>query len=167
MTSLRQKIQSVRALILDVDGVFTDGSFYLDAHGKEIKRFHTQDGVGLKQLEKAGITLAIISGRKSEAVSHRMTELGIQQVYQGIKNKLDAYGDFLSKTQFNDSQIAYMGDDLPDLPLILRAGIGIAPANAVSEIKQQADWITAQKGGHGAIREACDFMLSVKAHEKN
>lgn len=157
---ISEKAKEIRALVLDVDGVFTDGTFYLAPNGDELKCFHTQDGVGLKQLQKIGIIIAIITGRKSETVSHRMRELGIDHIYQGIKNKMEAYTQFATAQNLKDSQIAYMGDDLPDLPLIECVGLGIAPANAVAAVKAKATWVTQRRGGDAAIREVCDFIVA-------
>ncbi len=159
---ISHKVKNIRAFLLDVDGVFTDGSFYLTANADEIKQFHTHDGLGLKRLQKMGLLIGIISGRSSESVTHRMKELDITEVYQGISDKMVTYEKFIKAHQLVDSQVAYMGDDLPDLALIKRVGLGIAPANAVSEVKQQADWVTMQGGGHGAIREVCDFIVSIQ-----
>ena len=156
------KAAKIKALFLDVDGVLTDGSFYLGSDGQEIKRFHTHDGFGIKALQKSGVTIAIISGRKSSSVEHRMHELGIQEVYQGIGSKITIYKQLLKSLKLNDSQVAYMGDDLPDLDLIKQAGFSIAPANAVYTIKQNADWVTEKNGGQGAVREVCDFILRIQ-----
>ena len=163
---IHQKASRIRALILDVDGVFTDGSFYLTEQGNEIKKFHTHDGVGIKALQAINITIAIISGRSSSAVTHRMQELGITHVYQGVKTKLEIFLPLLKSLALTPAEVAYMGDDLPDLPLIQRAGLGIAPHNATLPVKQHADWVTLKKGGDGAIREVCDFLLRVKTAQQ-
>lgn len=153
------KAQAITTLCLDVDGVLTDGSFLLGADGQEMKKFHTQDGLGLKLLQKQGVKIAIISSRASQTVALRMQELGITQVYQGVQRKMDAFNQLLQQLSLEPQQIAYMGDDLPDLECIERAGLGIAPANAVTLIRQRADWITTRCGGDAAVREVCDFIL--------
>jgi 3-deoxy-D-manno-octulosonate 8-phosphate phosphatase (KDO 8-P phosphatase) len=163
--TLKNKIKSIKLLILDVDGVLTDGTFYLSTDGVELKGFHTQDGLGIKQLQKAGITVAIISSRSSKAVDIRMEELGVTHVYQGIVSKLSAYNELVTKLQLTPDQIAYMGDDLPDLPVMEQVGISIAPANAVSVVKKQADWKTMRAGGQAAVREVSDMMLLIRNTE--
>lgn len=160
--TLIQKAQNIRAFFLDVDGVLTDGSFYLTPQGDELKRFHTHDGLGLQRLQEDNIQIAIISGRKSDAVTHRMRELNIQDVYQDVASKLTVYKTLQQKLNLTDEAIAYMGDDLPDLPLLERAGFSIAPANAVFSVRQKVDWVTQRKGGHAAVREACEFILLAK-----
>ncbi|OGO93077.1 MAG: hypothetical protein A3F41_04280 [Coxiella sp. RIFCSPHIGHO2_12_FULL_44_14] len=161
--TLLQKAQNIRAFFLDVDGVLTDGGFYLTPQGDELKRFHTHDGLGLKQLQQHQIHIAVISGRNSKTVTHRMRELNIPHVYQGISSKLTAYQQLLRELQLTDDVIAYMGDDLPDLPVLTRVGFSIAPANAVASVKQQVDWVTHRDGGNAAVREACEFILFAKS----
>jgi 3-deoxy-D-manno-octulosonate 8-phosphate phosphatase (KDO 8-P phosphatase) len=159
---LTKKAKALKALFLDVDGVLTDGTFFLTPDGQEIKRFNTQDGFGMKQLQKHGVMIAIISGRKSKTVDHRMKELDVGYVFQGIDSKINIYKQLQTKLSLKDNQIAYMGDDLPDLRLIEQAGFGIAPNNAVIRIKTAADWVTTHNGGFGAVREVCDFILNAQ-----
>lgn len=164
---ISKKILSVKALVLDVDGVLTDGGIYLDANGEEIKRFFVQDGLGIKRLQARGIVVAVISGRSSKAVTHRMQELGISHLYQNIETKLDAYQKFKNQLRLEDKEIAYMGDDYPDLPLLLQVGLSIAPENATTEVKRHVHWITNRNGGNGAVREVTDFMLQTLMQSKD
>ena len=161
--SLSKKIQPIRAFFLDVDGVFTDGGLYFDHNGECIKRFSVLDGYGIEQLHRAGITTAVISGRDMAATRHRLAALGIMHLHMGVKNKLLIYQQLQSALCLANEQIAYMGDDIPDLAAMQQAGLQIAPNNAVAAIKNQADYITALTGGHGAVREACDLILSTQA----
>lgn len=152
--------QPIKLLILDVDGVLTDGTFWLSSTGEELKRFHTHDGVGIKRLQNAGITIAIISGRVSAAVTARMAELNVTHVYQGCHDKLSVFNHLTDQLHINPQQVAYMGDDLPDLAVMNQVGLPIAVANACAEVKAIARWQTVQHGGMGAVREACDRLLA-------
>lgn len=160
------KAKQLRALFLDVDGVLTDGSFYLSPSGEETKRFHVHDGLGLQRLQQQGIQIAIISGRTSAAVTHRMRELNITHVYQGITSKLVIYTTLREQFKLTDAEIGYMGDDLPDLPPLEQAGLSIAPANALPLIQQKVNWVTKRCGGNAAVREVCDTILLAQQHEK-
>lgn len=144
----------------DVDGVFTDGRFYLSDEGVESKAFNTQDGYGIRQLLDAGITIAVISGRQSQAVTRRMAELGVQHVIQGCKDKVAAFDQLIDQLGITTSQAAFAGDDLPDLPLLRHAGFSIAVANAMPAVKAECDMVTTASGGAGAVREICEFVLS-------
>ena len=150
---------AVELLVLDVDGVLTDGGIMLDAEGREIKRFSALDGAGLKYWQRAGGQVAIISGRDSPAVAARAAELGVTAVYQNAKRKLPAYEAVLGRLGMTDARTAVMGDDLPDLPLLRRAGLALAPANAVEEVRAAAHYVTASRGGEGAVREAVEMLL--------
>lgn len=161
---LLAKARQIKALFLDVDGVMTDGSFWLTPKGEEIKQFHTQDGVGLKALQQQGIIIAILSGRNSETVAHRMRELDIQHVHQGLTTKLTTYQQLRAQLQLQDHEIAYMGDDLPDLPVLTQVGFSIAPANAAHAVQAQVDWVTQRAGGAAAVREVCDLILQAQQH---
>ncbi len=149
----------IELLILDVDGVLTDGRIMLDADGRELKCFHVLDGAGMKYWQRAGKRLAIISGRSAPAVTHRAAEIGVSLVKLGEKEKLPAYESVLAELKMTDGQTAVMGDDLMDLPLMRRCGFPIAPANAVSEVRQTAALITDARGGEGAVREAIEYIL--------
>lgn len=157
--ALRDRAKDVRMLILDVDGVLTDGSIILDNNGNELKSFHVRDGHGIKMLQKVGIEIAIITGRKSEVVERRATELGIQHVYQGALNKALAFADLAEKTGIPASAVACVGDDIVDIPLLCRAALPVAVADATEETKAVAAYITKACGGRGAVREVCDLIL--------
>jgi 3-deoxy-D-manno-octulosonate 8-phosphate phosphatase (KDO 8-P phosphatase) len=146
-------------LILDVDGVLTNGTIIYTQDGGESKGFNTQDGFGLRILQDAGIEVGLITARISEAVTRRAADLKLKHVFQGSVNKEDAFQKILKKTNLSPLQTAYMGDDWLDLPLLCKVGLAIAPANAVYEVKQRAHYVTSRSGGSGAVREACDLIL--------
>ena len=152
-------LEKIELLLLDVDGVLTDGKVILDADGRETKVFHVLDGAGIKYWRRVGKEVAIISGRQSQAVLHRADELGISIVKQSAKEKLPVYQSILSDLNLTDEQVAVMGDDLTDLPLLRRCGFSIAPANAVEEVRKMVDLITNATGGNGAVREAVEYIL--------
>lgn len=151
--------RQVRLLILDVDGVLTDGGLHFDNRGEEYKTFNSLDGHGIRMLLDSGIEVAVITGRESEIVRNRMTELGVRHVYQGCANKLDAFTALLRETGFEPGQVAYVGDDLPDLPILRRVGFSIAVQNAHAFVQQCCDWVTSRRGGNGAVREVTDRIL--------
>jgi 3-deoxy-D-manno-octulosonate 8-phosphate phosphatase (KDO 8-P phosphatase) len=153
----------VRLAVFDVDGVLTDGRLYYGAGGEELKVFHVHDGFGLKRLQAAGVILAIISGRDSAAVTRRMQDLGVEHVFQGDEHKLPIFERLLKQLRLTPEQCACVGDDLPDLPLLQRAGLAVAVANARPAIKQVAHHVTVARGGHGAAREVCDLILAAQA----
>lgn len=157
-----KKINTIRLLILDVDGVLTDGRIWLSPTGEEYKNFHVHDGLGIKLLQNSGIPVAIISSRKSNALDARVRELGIAYCYTGQTDKLEAFKSLLNTLQLEPDQIAYIGDDLPDLPIMKQVGLAIAVPNAVDEIKAIAAWITSKPGGEGAVREVCDTILALR-----
>lgn len=161
-TQLITRAKNIRALVLDVDGVLTDGRLYFSSEGDSMHAFHVHDGVGIHSLQNHGVVIAVISGRSSAAVSRRMSELSVTAVHQGVADKLAVYGALLAAWHFDDAEVAYMGDDLPDLALMQRAGFSIAPSNAVNSVKAAADWVTSKAGGEGAVREACDFICYAK-----
>ncbi len=154
----------IKLLILDVDGVMTDGRVILDARGEEIKRFHVRDGYGLMRLLDAGIDVVIITGRKSKAVEYRARELGIQEVYQGVKEKEFLCREVIERKNLIKEQVCCMGDDLPDISMFSQVGISIAVADAAAEVRNAARYVTQRKGGKGAVREVCEWIL--KAQEK-
>jgi len=159
---LNLRAQKIKLAIFDVDGVLTDGQIYISNEGIESKMFNVQDGLGLKLLQKCGIQIAIISGLESKAVSMRLQNLGVTHIYQGIKDKLAVYEELLKKTNMVNEQVAYLGDDLLDLPLMRRVGVAVAVANARSIVKETAHWCTETKGGYGAVREFCDWLLQAQ-----
>ena len=150
----------VKLVAFDVDGVFTDGRFYLSDDGIESKAFNTQDGFGIRQLQKAGISVAIISGRKSGAVEKRMAELGVEHVYLACTDKLATFDELAGKLGISAAETVFVGDDIPDLPLLSKVGYSIAVANAVAAVREFCDYTTVAAGGHGAVREVCELVLS-------
>ncbi len=164
--SIREKAKKIKLLILDVDGVMTDGSIILDNKGNEYKRFHVRDGHGIKMIGRAGITIAIITGRRSKVVEVRAKELGITEVYQKIFKKSVVYEKLLKKYKCKDANVAFMGDDVVDQELLKRAGLSAAPADAEEEAKKLADLVTKRNGGRGAVREFTDLILRSSVHWK-
>ena len=160
MSDVNQKLAAVRLVAFDVDGVFTDGRFYLSDDGIESKAFHTQDGFGIRQLLDANISVAVISGRSSGAVDRRMSELGVQHVVQGCKDKVAALDKISRTLGVERLECAYVGDDIPDLPLLNHVGFSIAVANAVPKLLAQCDITTSAPGGSGAVRVVCELLLA-------
>ena len=154
--------RAVRLMVLDVDGVLTDGGLYYDESGCVMKRFNVQDGLGIVLLKRVGIEVAIITGRNSGVVSHRAADLGVAHVYQGVGNKREVAGKLLAKLGLDWSELAFMGDDLIDLPAMALCGLAIAPANARPIVKERVHAITEASGGHGAVREAIEFILNAQ-----
>ena len=146
-------------LVMDVDGVLTDGRIIMDSHGIETKNFDVQDGMGIFFLKKCGIRTAIISARESGVVAHRASDLKIDKVYVGVYPKISAYESLLKEYNLKDDEVCFIGDDLADIIVMRRAGVAIAVANAVVEVKQIAHYVTLTKGGHGAVREAIELIL--------
>ncbi len=159
---LLDKIKKLKLIILDVDGVLTDGRLFFDNEGREYKCFHARDGHGIKLLQRTGVTVAVISGRKSSAVAMRMRNLSIEHVYQGHENKISAFNEILQKTQLEADQVAHMGDDLLDLPIMKRAGVSFAVNDANFVVKDYADLCTQLDGGLGAVREVCDLIMQAQ-----
>jgi 3-deoxy-D-manno-octulosonate 8-phosphate phosphatase (KDO 8-P phosphatase) len=151
--------KAIELLVLDVDGVLTDGGLIIHSDGSESKQFHTLDGHGIRLWQRAGGKVALVSGRTSEPVDRRAQELEISYVLQNCHFKLSALEQLLRDTGLKAQNAAYVGDDLMDLPPILRVGFGVAVANAVEELKAQADYVTTREGGHGAVREVIEYIL--------
>lgn len=162
MNELLAKALKIKCLICDVDGVLTDGLLHLDNFGNELKSFQVQDGMGLKLLMAAGIEVGIITTSRNEVIDHRMKQLGIKHYYKGQVDKRDAYQLIKKSLGLDDEQFAYIGDDLPDLPLIQQVGLGVTVANGVSQVKEFATWQTEKSGGRGAVRELCDLILNAQ-----
>lgn len=154
------RLKTVRLIAFDVDGVFTDGRFYLSDDGVESKAFNTQDGFGIRRLVTSGVNVAVISGRQSDAVALRMQELGVQHVVLGCSDKVAEFDRILGELDLDPGQSAYVGDDIPDLPLLRHAGLSFAVANAVSEVRNACDYTTSARGGFGAVREICDLLCA-------
>ncbi len=156
------RAKKIELLLLDVDGVLTDGTILYTQEGGESKGFNTQDGLGLRLLQDAGIAVGLISARLSEAVAKRAADLGFAHLYAGREDKDAAYKELLKKTGLDPEQTAYMGDDLLDLPVLLKVGCSFAPANAVVEVRQRVHYTTIRSGGHGAVREVCELILEAR-----
>jgi 3-deoxy-D-manno-octulosonate 8-phosphate phosphatase (KDO 8-P phosphatase) len=157
--TLLLRAQGVRAAVFDVDGVLTDGRIYIGEQGETVKAFSTLDGHGLKLLAQGGIAPIVVTGRDSPAVRRRVADLGIAHAVYGAHDKLVATASLLATLGLDWAQLAVIGDDWPDLPLLARAGLAVAPANAHAEVRAMVDHVTAASGGHGAAREFCDLLL--------
>lgn len=162
MNSITEAAKKIRLLLLDADGVLTDGRLYYSEDGSEAKAFHIQDGLGIKLLQRNGIEVGIITGRSSRLLARRATELGINIVVQGRADKLTALNELLAERNYPLDEIAYAGDDLPDLAAIRTVGLGIAVANANRYVAEHARWQTTTAGGHGAVREIAEFILAAQ-----
>ena len=160
-----QKAESVKLVVLDVDGVMTDGTLLYGADTKlEMKSFNIKDGLGIKLLQRCGIDVAIITGRTSAAVERRAAELGITELIQGREDKGTALEEVIASRKLDAASVAYMGDDLPDLGAMRLAGLASCPIDAVEAVKNDADWIAPLAGGCGAVRALCDFILRAQGH---
>ncbi|KAF3977324.1 MAG: 3-deoxy-manno-octulosonate-8-phosphatase KdsC [Methylococcales symbiont of Iophon sp. n. MRB-2018] len=159
MQNIIEKAKKLKLLILDVDGVLTDGRLFFDNQGTEYKCFHARDGHGIKLLRQSGVEVAAISGRKSNSVAIRMEKLGVKYVYQGHEDKVAAFNEILQALSIKAVQAAHIGDDLIDLPVMKRVGLSIAVNDANFAVKEYADWCTEAPGGLGAVREVCDFIM--------
>ncbi|MDY7025857.1 MAG: HAD-IIIA family hydrolase [Pseudomonadota bacterium] len=162
MQTVQAKAASVRLVVMDVDGVLTDGKVTYTSTGEELKSFTTQDGQALKLLEKAGIRTAIITGRQSPMVARRAKELGIDHVYQGNDKKIVLLKNLLAELNLSPEEVAYIGDDLPDLAPIKWVGLGIAPANARALLKEHADWVVEKRGGEAVMVDVVDLLLQAQ-----
>ncbi|MGH7405316.1 MAG: KdsC family phosphatase [Candidatus Methylomirabilales bacterium] len=156
---LRERARRIRLLLLDVDGVLTDGRIIYGSAGLEVLSFHVRDGLALKSAQAAGITVGLLSGRKSEALARRAEELRLVEVHTGVEDKRGVYRQLLARYRLGDPEVAYMGDDLPDLPLLQRAGLAITVADAPVEVQRVAHLVTSLPGGRGAVREAVEVLL--------
>ena len=154
------QLSRVRLVAFDVDGVFTDGRFYLSDDGVESKAFNTQDGYGVRCLLDAGVAVAVISGRRSGAVERRMRELGVSHVVLGSKDKVAALDGIAAELGLTLAEVAFVGDDMPDMPLLAQVGVSVAVANAVPAVRESCDYTTRARGGHGAVREVCELLLA-------
>ncbi len=159
MQEIIEKARNLKLLILDVDGVLTDGRLFFDDQGKEYKCFHARDGHGIKLLRQSGVEVAAISGRRSNSVAIRMKNLGVEHVYQGHEDKVAAFNEIIQALSIKPEQVAHVGDDLIDLPIMTRVGLSIAVSDANFAVKEYADWCTETPGGLGAVREICDFIM--------
>jgi 3-deoxy-D-manno-octulosonate 8-phosphate phosphatase (KDO 8-P phosphatase) len=164
MLTLLERARKTRLLIMDVDGVLTDGRIIQDGHGHELKVFDVKDGHGIIMAHRAKLRTALISGRESETITRRAEELGIELVFQKIWNKLEVYEKILGDTELTHDEVAYIGDDLIDIPLLRRVGLAVAVADAVDEVKAAAHLITQRPGGQGAVREVIELILRAQDH---
>jgi len=161
--SLKTKAKKIKLLLLDVDGVLTDGRIFLDNQGNELKAFHVRDGHGIKMAQRAGIIVGIITGRTSEVVNIRARELGIQEVHQGAHDKIGVYDSVIAKYHLRDDEVAYIGDDVVDLDIFKRVGMAVTVADADPSVKPHVDIIMKSEGGRGAVREFINLILK---HQK-
>ena len=166
-SALNARLKKIKLLVMDVDGVLTDGKIVVDAQGKELKFFDVQDGFGLVLLRQAGIKTAILSARSSPAVTARAEDLKIDKICQDAYPKTSFYERLLHELNCADEQVCFMGDDLPDLPVLKRVGFAVAVPNAVAELKKTAHYVTAQRGGAGAVREVVELILKAQGKWKN
>lgn len=166
MKGMGMRIRKIKMLLLDVDGVMTDGGIFLGPDSLELKRFHVQDGVGIALAKAAGLLVGIITGRDSEAVTRRAKELGIDEVRQGVFRKEKGYEAILKKYGLRDEEIAYVGDDLLDIPILKRVGLSICVANGAEDVRRVSRYITKRKGGDGAVREVVEMILKRAGKKK-
>lgn len=157
-----QRAANVELAVFDVDGVLTDGTLFFGDDGQEYKAFSVKDGHGLRMLQHYGVTLGVISGRDSEVVARRMTELGIEHVLQGKREKLPAFEQLLSRLSADAARTAYVGDDVVDIPLLRRAGLAVAVRDAHPLVKRYTHWTTPSRGGRGAVREVCELIMEAR-----
>ena len=161
---VRRKAAKIKLLLLDVDGVLTDGRIIVDDRGVESKQFHVRDGQGIALLKRAGIEIGFMTGRSSAVVRHRAKDLGVELVYQGVADKLACYAKIKRERGLKDEQIAYVGDDLVDLPVLLRAGLAFSVADGWSGLSSAVDYVTAVAGGQGAVREVAELLLKAQGN---
>ena len=157
--SIDARAASIRLILFDVDGVLTDGKILLHADGTESKQFDIKDGTAIVWAQRAGLTVGFLSARMSAATTQRAAQLGVGVVQQAVTSKLDAYGTIVRQQDATDEQVAYMGDDVLDLPVLGRVGLAAAPADAVDEVRSRVHWVSRRAGGHGAARELIELVL--------
>lgn len=160
--NIKEKLEKIKLLILDVDGVMTDGRIIMDNQGREIKNFNVRDGHGIKLLQRYGIKIAILTGRQSKVVEYRAKDLEIEDVYQKVFNKKEIFQKILKKHKLSADEAAFMGDDIIDIPVLKSVGFSVAVADAVDVVKKSVDYITGHKGGQGAVREICEMILQAQ-----
>ncbi len=161
-TEVWQRAQAIRLLLLDVDGVLTDGCLFFDAKGEALKVFHVRDGHGIKMAQRAGLEVALLSGRRSDAAYHRARELGISRFYEGLRDKVAVLEELLAALNLTPREVAMVADDLVDLPVLARVGLAVAVADAAPEVQAAAHWTTSLPGGRGAVRQVTDLLLQAQ-----
>ncbi len=162
MKDILERAANIKLVIFDVDGVLTDGSLFLGDDGLEYKAFNSRDGHGMKMLQKTGVSIGIITGRSSKVVEYRMASLGIEHVYQGQLDKMVGFNDLVEKTGLQMQEIAYVGDDVVDLPVMLKVGLAIAVQDAHPLVVKHAHWQTSKPGGRGAGRDVCEMIMEAR-----
>jgi 3-deoxy-D-manno-octulosonate 8-phosphate phosphatase (KDO 8-P phosphatase) len=162
MQDILNRAARIKLVVFDVDGVLTDGSLFLGDDGLEYKAFHSRDGHGMKMLQHCGVDIAVITGRTSKVVELRMASIGIEHVYQGRLQKLPAFEELITKLKLEASEVAYVGDDVVDLPIMLRVGLAIAVQDAHPLVKKHAHWQTPNAGGRGAARDVCELIMEAR-----
>jgi len=162
MQDILEKAATIKLVIFDIDGVLTDGSLFIGDDGQEYKAFNSKDGHGMRMLQDAGVEIAVITGRVSKVVEHRVNDLGIKHVYQGKREKLPAFEELLQKVKLTPEQVAYVGDDVVDLPVMTKVGLAICVQDGHPFVKKHAHWITEHGGGRGAGRDVCEMILQAR-----
>lgn len=162
MQDILERARRIRLVIFDVDGVLTDGSLYLGDDGQEYKAFNSRDGHGMTMLQQTGVRIGVITGRSSEVVRIRMASLGVEHVYQGRREKVPAYEELKGAAGLPDEAIAFVGDDVVDLPVMRRVGLAIAVADAHPAVQRHAHWLTRSRGGRGAGRDVCELIMEAQ-----
>jgi 3-deoxy-D-manno-octulosonate 8-phosphate phosphatase (KDO 8-P phosphatase) len=156
------RAKKIKVVIFDVDGVLTDGGLTIGDDGQEYKTFNTQDGLGMKLLKQSGVQMAIITGRSSKVVTQRAESTGVMYFYQGVDNKLEAFKDLILKLNIKPEEAAFMGDDVVDMPPMLRCGLAISVPAAPESVKERSHYVTIKQGGHGAVREVCELIMQAQ-----
>ncbi len=164
--AVQQKAKTIKLLICDIDGVFSDGSVILGNSGEEMKAFNTKDGFGIKALMNAGVEVAVITGRKSTLLENRMKGLGVNHIYQGMENKIIGYNELLKNLNLTHEQVAYIGDDVPDVPVMQLVNLAVSVNDAHPYVKSISDLVTVTNGGRGAVRELTDFIIMMQKGEE-
>jgi 3-deoxy-D-manno-octulosonate 8-phosphate phosphatase (KDO 8-P phosphatase) len=160
--NIKEKLKKIKMLILDVDGVMTDGRIIMDDTGRETKNFNVRDGHGLKVLQRFGVKVAILTGRKSKVVEHRAKDLEIKYVYQKVYNKKEVFQSILKKQKLTADEVAFIGDDIVDIPVLKMVGFSVAVADALDVVKKSVNYVTENQGGNGAVREICEMILKAQ-----
>jgi len=159
---IKAKLKKIKLLVLDIDGVMTDGRIIMDSEGRELKNFDVRDGHGIKMIQRYGIDVAILTGRQSKTVEHRAKDLQIEEVYQKAFNKKEVFEKILQKHNLSNEEVAFIGDDIVDIPVLKSVGFSVTVADAMDVVKKQVDYVTKNRGGRGAVREICDMILQAQ-----